>query len=73
MPAAPARDPLNRGNRVPAEITSSAVWRYSRFPLSHRASEDLLAARGVQGSGEKVAAGARTPWDVTIEFLNRHL
>ena len=73
VPAAPARDPLYRGYRVLAEIISSAVWLYSRVPLSHRDSEDLLAERGVQGSDEKVAPGARTPWDVTIEFLNRHL
>jgi len=36
---------------------------------------EFHAFRGVGHSisGEKVAPGARTPWDVTIEFLNRHL
>ncbi len=47
VPVAPARDPLYRGYRVPAEIISSAVWLYSQFPLSHRDSENLLAERGV--------------------------
>ena len=50
MPAAPARDPLYRGNRVPAEIISSAVWLYSRFLLSYRAVEELLAERGSTAS-----------------------
>jgi len=60
VPAAPARDPLNRGYRVPAEIISSAVWRYSRFHLSHRDSEDLLAERGVQGSDDAFRRSWRT-------------
>ncbi len=33
VPVAPARDPLYRGYRVPAEIISHAVWLYSRFHL----------------------------------------
>ena len=45
--AAPSRDPLYRGSRVPAEIISHAVWLYFRFALSHRDVEDLLAQRGV--------------------------
>jgi len=45
VPGAPARDPLYRGYHVPAESISSAVWLYSRSPLSHRDSEDPLAAR----------------------------
>ena len=60
VPAAPARDPLYRGYHVPAEIISSAVWRYSRFPLSHRDSEDLLAERGVQGSDDAIRRWWRT-------------
>ena len=47
-PTAPARDPLYQGYRVPAEIIRSTVWLYSRFHLSHRDSEGLLAERGVQ-------------------------
>ena len=50
VPAAPARDPLYRGYRVPAEIISHAVWLYYRFALSYRDIEDLLAERGVRVS-----------------------
>ena len=60
MPAAPARDPLYRGNRVPAEIISSAVLLYSRVPLSHRDSEDLLAQRGVQVKYDAIRRWWRT-------------
>ena len=35
------------GYRYPAEIISHAVWLYFRFTLSFRASEELLAARGI--------------------------
>ena len=52
--AAPARDPLYRGYRFPAEIISHAVWLYYRFALSHRDIEELLAARGVQVSYEAI-------------------
>ncbi len=44
MPVAPARDPLYRGYRFPAEIISHAVWLYFRFPLSLRMVEEMLAA-----------------------------
>ncbi len=54
MPAVPARDPLYRGYRFPAEIISYAVWLYFRFHLSHRDIEDLLAERGVQVSYEAI-------------------
>ena len=50
MPVSPARDPLYRGYRFPAEIISHAVWLYFRFHLSHRDIEDLLAERGVRVS-----------------------
>ena len=60
MPAVPARDPLYRGYRVPAESISSAVLLYSRFPLSHRDSEDLLAERGVQVSDDAIRLWWRT-------------
>ena len=72
MPAAPARDPLYRGYRVPAEIISSAVWRYSRFPLSHRDSEDLLAERGVQVSDDAIRRWCRTFGPDQAAGLRRH-
>ena len=59
MPAAPTRDPLYRGYRFHAEIISHAVWLYYRFALSHRDSEDLLAARGVQVSYEAIRLWCR--------------
>ena len=60
MPVVSTRDPLYRGSRVPAEVISSAVWRYSRFPLSHRDSEDLLAERDVQVSDDAIRLWWRT-------------
>lgn len=59
MPVAPARDPLYRGYRFPAEIISYAVWLYYRFALSHRDVEELLAVRGVQVSYEAVRLSCR--------------
>ena len=47
MPVSPARDPLYRGYRFPAEIISHAVWLYYRFLLSYRDVEELLAKRGI--------------------------
>src|SRR5215210_3794777 len=35
------------GYRFPAEVISHAVWLYSRFPLSLRMVEEMLAARGI--------------------------
>ena len=35
------------GYRYPAEIISTAVWLYFRFPLSLRMVEEMLAARGI--------------------------
>jgi len=49
-PAAPARDPLYRGYRLPGESISHAVWQYNRFLLSYRAVEALLAERGSMAS-----------------------
>ncbi len=54
MSSSPARDPLYRGYRFPAEIISYAVWLYYRFALSHRDVEELLAERGVQVSYEAI-------------------
>ncbi len=39
--------PLYKRHRFPGEIISHAVWRYSRFLLSYRDVEDLLAERGI--------------------------
>ncbi len=41
-------------HRFPAEIIRNAVWLYSRFTLSFRDVEDLLAERGVDISYESV-------------------
>jgi putative transposase len=57
VPAAstsPARDPRYQGYRFPPELSSHAVWRYSRFQLRHRASEDRLAERGLVVSDEAI-------------------
>ena len=72
MPAARARDPLYRGNRIPAESISSDVWLYSRFPLSHRDNEDLLAERGVQGSDDASRRWWRTFGPAVAAGLRRH-
>ena len=59
MPPTPARDPLYRGSRFPAEVINHAVWLYSRFHLSHRDVEDLLAERGIQVSYEAIRLWCR--------------
>jgi putative transposase len=41
------RDPLYVGYRYPAELMRYAAWLYSRFPLSLRMVEEILAARGI--------------------------
>jgi len=48
------RDPLYRRHRFPVKIIAHAVWLYFRFPLSRRAVEDLLAARGIIVSHQTV-------------------
>jgi putative transposase len=58
--AGPCRDPLYRGDRVPAALISHAVWRYVRFALRHRDAEDLLAERGVRVSDEAIRLWCRT-------------
>jgi len=72
VPVAPARDSLYRGYRVPAEIISSAVWLYSRFHLSHRDIEDLLAERGVEVSYEAIRLWCRTFGPALAAGLRRH-
>ena len=39
--------PSYAGHRFPAEIISSAVWLYFRFPLSLRHVDEILEARGI--------------------------
>jgi len=46
--------PRLKGFRFPREIIAYAVWAYHRFALSTADVEDLLAARGVIVSPEKV-------------------
>ncbi len=72
MPPSLTRDPLYRGYRVPAESISSAVWLYDRFPLSHRDSEDLLAARGVQVSDDAIRRWCRMFGPAFAAGLRRH-
>jgi putative transposase len=48
VPVSPARDPLYRGSRFPAEIIGYAVWLYYRFALGRWDIEELLAERGVR-------------------------
>ena len=72
VPTSPARDPLYRGYRFPAEIISHAVWLYYRFHLSHRDIEDLLAERGIQVSYEAVRLWCRTFGPVLAVGLRRH-
>ena len=50
----PARDPLYRRHRFPAEGIGYAVWLYFRLPLSLRMVEEMLAARGIDVSHETV-------------------
>ena len=43
-----------KGHRFPTEIIRHAVWLYSRFTLSYRDIEDLLAERGLDVSYESI-------------------
>jgi hypothetical protein len=45
------------GHRFPAEIISYEVWLYSRFPLSLRMVEEMLAARGISVPWRRSARG----------------
>ncbi|MBI3293591.1 MAG: IS6 family transposase [Deltaproteobacteria bacterium] len=51
---------LYKHHRFPGEIISHAVWRYFRFPLSHRDVEALLFVRGVMVSYEAIRKWCRT-------------
>jgi putative transposase len=46
--------PDDNGFRFPPEIISYAVWRYFRFSLSFRDSEELMAQRGVALTSETI-------------------
>jgi putative transposase len=46
--------PSYRGYRFPPAIIGHAVWRYYRFCLSFRDTEDLLAQRGIVVSYETI-------------------
>ena len=41
------REPIYAGHRYPAEVISSAIWLYFRFPLSPRMVEEMRTARGI--------------------------
>jgi putative transposase len=71
VPVAPARDPLYRGYRFPAEIISHAVWLYYRFALSHRDVEEPLAERGVQVSYEAIRLWCRKFGPAYAQALRR--
>ena len=43
-----------RGHRFPAPIIQHAIWLYSRFTLSYRDVEELLAERGLDLSYETI-------------------
>ncbi|MEP3439433.1 MAG: IS6 family transposase [Hoeflea sp.] len=43
-----------KDHRFPPEIIAYAVWSHSRFPLSLRDVEDLLATRGIVVSHETI-------------------
>lgn len=49
-----SRDPRYAGYCFPAEVITTAVWLYFRFPLSLRMVEEMLAARGITVSHETV-------------------
>jgi putative transposase len=52
--AEPADRSPYRGYRFPPEIIAHAVWLYSRFHLSFRDVQDLLAERGIIVSHETI-------------------
>ena len=45
---------LYRGYRFPPKIIQPTVWMYTRFTLSLRDVEELLAERGLDVSSETV-------------------
>jgi hypothetical protein len=53
-----AYDDLVCAPSVPPAVIRHAVWLYTRFTLSYRDVEDLLAERGVDVSYETVRHGS---------------
>ena len=49
-----AHPPRYARHRFPTEVISYAIWLYSRFPLSLRMVEEMLAASGIEVSHETV-------------------
>jgi len=43
-------------HRFPSEVIRYSVWLYSRFTLSIRDVEELLAQRGIEVSWERTSA-----------------
>jgi putative transposase len=52
--------PLYKRYRFPGEVISHAVWLYSRFLLSYRDVEEVLAERGIAVSYETIRRWCRT-------------
>jgi putative transposase len=50
----PSRHTRYACHRLGAEVISYAIWLYFRFPLSLRMVEEMLEARGIEVSHEKV-------------------
>jgi putative transposase len=62
---------LYKRHRFPAEIISHCVWLYSRFCLSYRDVEELMADRGVPLSHEAVRYWCRKFGQVSANRLHR--
>ena len=58
-------------HRFPGEIISHAVWWYFRFPLSHRAVEELLCVRGIIVSYEAIRKWCRKVGQADANALRR--
>ncbi len=59
------------GYRFPPELIGHAVWLYSRFALSYRDVEELLAERGVILTDETVRQWCRTFGQTDANALRR--
>src|SRR3954454_18764158 len=68
----PARSPY-AGHRFPAEIISHAIRLCFRFPLGLRMVEEMLAARGIEGSHETVRQWARKFGQALANQIRRRL
>jgi len=56
----PPADPERyKNHRFPGEIIRHGVWLYSRFPLSDRDVQELLCARGIDGTHEAIRQWCR--------------